>query len=364
MNTVLVALLMLPLAQAPAEPPKGDPAAGQKQFGGGASFCTICHGGKGQGAFGPDLAGRGLSFAQFKRAITEPYGIMPSFRHLDDKAIADMHAYLEGLPKVAKAGEAGNPPPPPGSPLGQHLFLTIGCGQCHRNEAADPRRDMGAFGKEMTFELFQKIVYEGERRAYAIRTPAPRRMGVWSKDHLPEPVMRVIYDWLTKETGLRVPMTAEMTAPVVEGANTKYTLHVENEGDKVQGLVAEGATISLVLPEGAKVVSTTGAGYKGVRMDAERKGNVAEWKVAKILPGEKQEYSITLAGTAPMPKGAFTDSRVEWEKPEIRRPANQTLKDNRIPDKPGFKGDWISTVGVAQRPDGRVLPLFILPPAK
>ena len=361
MSTVLVALLMLPLLQSDSAL-KGNPAEGQKAFAGGVAFCSICHGGRGQGAFGPDLAGRGLNFAQFKRAVTQPYGVMPSYAFLSDQTLADMHAFLESLPKVAEAGKVGVPPPPTGSPLGQYLFLTVGCGQCHRMEAADPRRDMGAFAKEMNYELFKKIVYEGERRAYAVREPPPRRMGIFQKDRLPEPALREIYKWLTEETGLRVPMTAEIGAGVQSGGNTTYTLNVENEGNQAKGLVAEGVTISLVLPPGAKVVSTTGAGYQGVRNDPQRKAEIVVWKVPKITAAEKQTYTLTLAGTD-TPAGIFQSSRVEWSKPESRRPANQTLTDPRLPDIPGYKGDWISTVGVAQRPSGQVLPLFITSPA-
>jgi len=348
-------------AAAPA-PPKGNPQDGQKAFAGGAAFCSICHSSRGQGAFGPDLAGRGLSFAQFKRAVVQPWGIMPGYADLSDQTIADMWAFLEGLPKVAEAGKPGNPPPPPGSPLGQHLFLTVGCGQCHRNEAADPRRDMGAFAKEMSYDVFQKIVYEGERRAYNVRTPPPRRMGVYSRDHLPEPALREIYKWLTEETGLRVPVTAEVTQSAKDGANTSFTLHVENEGNATKGLTAEKVLVSVVLPDGAKVVTASPEGYVGVRHDAGRKADVVEWRASRLAPAAKLTYTFTLAGD--LPGALFLNSRVQWAKPEIRRPANQTLKDPRLPDQPGFKGDWISTVGVAQRPDGRVLPLFITPVAK
>ena len=32
-----------------------------------------------EGAFGPDLAGRGLNYEQVKRAVRQPWGIMPRF---------------------------------------------------------------------------------------------------------------------------------------------------------------------------------------------------------------------------------------------------------------------------------------------
>ena len=41
--------------------------------------CQYCHGMKGEGAFGPDLAGRQISFEQFKQAVRKPWGIMPAF---------------------------------------------------------------------------------------------------------------------------------------------------------------------------------------------------------------------------------------------------------------------------------------------
>jgi mono/diheme cytochrome c family protein len=361
MNLIVIALLLVPLAQEPqTTAPTGDPVAGQRAFGGGAAFCSQCHGGRGQGAFGPDLAGRSLSFEQFKRAITQPWGVMPSYRQLNDKTIADMYAYLERQAKVAQPGPPGVPMAPTGSPLGQQIFISAGCAQCHRAEAADPRRDMGAFAKEMTYELFAKMVYDGERRVYSAQTPPPLRMGVFSRDRLPEPALRAVYDWLTKDTGLRVPMTAEVSAGVQERDNTTYSIHVENEGNADKGLAAEDVRVSLVLPSGAKVIATTGAGYQGVREDAARKANVAEWRVPRVPGGQNVSLSITLAGTA-QPQGLFENSTVQWEKPAIHRPAGQTLKDPRLPDQAGFSGDWITTSGISQRPNGQVLPLFVVP---
>jgi mono/diheme cytochrome c family protein len=361
MNLIVVALSLMPLVQQPqSAAPTGDPVAGQRAFGGGAAFCSQCHGGRGQGGLGPDLAGRALSFEQFKRAITRPWGIMPSYKNLDDKIIADMHAFVEQQAKVAQPGPPGVPTPPDGSPLGQQIFIATGCGQCHRAEAADPRRDMGAFAKEMTYDLFAKIVYDGERRVYAVHTPPPLRMGVFSRERLPEPALRVIYDWLTKDTGLRVPMTAEVSAGRPEAGNTMFSISVENEGNTEKGLAAEDVSLSLVLPPGAQVVATTGSGYQGVRDDADHKGSIALWRVARVAAGQKVLFTITLAGR-PTPQGLFENSTVEWQKPVIRRPAGQTLKDPRLPDKAGFSGDWISTTGISQRPDGQVLPLFVVP---
>ena len=54
-------------------------------------------------------------------------------------------------------------------------------------------------------------------------------------------------------------------------------------------------TVSVIVPAGAKVVTATGMGYKGVRADKKTKATVAEWQVAKLLPNEKQAYTITFA---------------------------------------------------------------------
>ena len=50
---------MLPLAQAAAQA-QGDAAAGKAIWDGPNTQCKNCHGANGEGAFGPDLAGRKL----------------------------------------------------------------------------------------------------------------------------------------------------------------------------------------------------------------------------------------------------------------------------------------------------------------
>src|SRR5258705_8571282 len=40
--------------------------------------CRRCHGEGGEGGFGPDLAGRALTYNQFKQALRKPWGIMPT----------------------------------------------------------------------------------------------------------------------------------------------------------------------------------------------------------------------------------------------------------------------------------------------
>src|SRR6266550_3866270 len=120
MKKLFAALLLLPLAQSTAFGPAAQaaqaPAAGQ---GGGnaaaltgnaangkmywdsnLTACKNCHGGLGEGAFGPDLAGRGLNGAQVYRAAHQPWGIMPAFieRQLSQQQANDVAAYFSSMP--------------------------------------------------------------------------------------------------------------------------------------------------------------------------------------------------------------------------------------------------------------------------
>ena len=83
----------------------GDAAAGKSLWEGNNTQCRNCHGKDGEGAFGPDLAGRGLSAAEFQQAVRHPWGIMPAFvdTQLSDTDIANLAAYFGGLQKVAAA---------------------------------------------------------------------------------------------------------------------------------------------------------------------------------------------------------------------------------------------------------------------
>ncbi|PYR64571.1 MAG: hypothetical protein DMF88_22820 [Acidobacteria bacterium] len=62
-----------------------------------------------------------------------------------------------------------------------------------------------------------------------------------------------------------------------------------------KGVEADNVTVEVLVPAGAKVVTATGTGYKGTRADKKSKGMVAEWQVAKLMPNEKQSYSITFS---------------------------------------------------------------------
>ena len=108
---------------------------------------------------------------------------------------------------------------------------------------------------------------------------------------------------------------------------------MENGGLRGQGLTAEDLTISLIVPAGATVVSTTGAGYQGMKQDAELKANVAVWRLPRIAPKEEQAYTITLSQRGDV--GNNMRGNVKWTKPTVKTgpfdqanigaaPANQT----------------------------------------
>src|SRR5690242_7851683 len=94
MSSLLVVLFLLPLPQqaapqqaASAPLPAGDPVRGKVLWQKTEHVeCRECHGVNGEGAFGPDLAGRKLTPAQFIHAVRKPWGIMPAFT---DKNITD-----------------------------------------------------------------------------------------------------------------------------------------------------------------------------------------------------------------------------------------------------------------------------------
>ena len=190
--------------------PVGDSAAG-KEFWNGYE-CAHCHGLYGQGGYGPDLAGLGLTFDQFKHQVRQSWGVMPrwSEQQISDKELANVYAFLTSLPRVATPGVA-----PPGSTprlqqssgrreqhrqafschrtaqcaIGADGGRTInlaGCAQCHGPEQRSSREEMGSrthpryngrdlaqlvkdttgfTGSEeaVTWEYFKACVYDHER---------------------------------------------------------------------------------------------------------------------------------------------------------------------------------------------------------
>lgn len=330
MSTLLVWLTLLSLVQGggPASAPVGNPTAGKALWEGPNAWCRNCHGTKGEGGYGPDLAGRKLSLAQFGQAVRKPWGVMPAFvdSQISDQDIADFAAYFASLPALDQPGP-WRFPVPTDAPRGQQLALgTAGCAQCHGPTLDAPRAVAGAVGAD--FEWLKRMVYTHttempEHFKLVGQDPSGRlRMGNFSPARVPESVLLEIFNW-AKDLGFRVPVTGQLSAGQASANGTTYTLNVTNGGLIGKGLTAEELTVLLFLPEGSSVVSTTGAGYQGVRRDEAGKANAAVWQVAKLAPKDRQTFTVTLskAGTAENNlRGA-----VRWLKPEKKPGPGDTV---------------------------------------
>jgi mono/diheme cytochrome c family protein len=364
---LIVAVVLSSLTLRAEPSPVGNADAGKKFWQ--EQMCQYCHGVQGEGAWGPDLAGRGLSVAQITHALRQPWGLMPAYTEtqVSDATIANLEAFFETLPKTSEFGPWRWKSPPADAPEGQRLQSAFGCGQCHEPELAIPRRWLGGVGKDATFEYFEKQIYE-----HTEKYPAGR-MGNFSRDRLPDFVLRKIYDF-TLDAGLRAPITATLVSKGQQGSNTTYELTLFDDGNAGRGLAAEDLTIFLKVPRGTKFVSATGAGFKGVmplaslglqpaialtpgrfdpspgfpqRQKADLSGDVAVWKVPRIEAAEKQTYTLTLAGdpitkviviSGPGPNAAilegFENSTVYWTKPGVRPgPPKLVYRDLRLPDE-------------------------------
>lgn len=301
----LVTMLVLALGQGVAAAQAGDAVAGRTLWEGPATQCRNCHGAKGEGAFGPDLAGRHLTTAQFSRALRQPWGIMPAYieSQISEQDVANLVAYFDSLPAAAQPGN-WRFDVPANAPRGlQALLAGAGCSQCHGPAFANPRADMG--GLDADFEWFKDVVYNHTTAMPQVwktldQQPAVRvRMGNYSRTRLPEATLLDIFNYAKNDLGFRVPVEGALTAGVPGAGGVTYTLNVENGGLRGKGLTAEDLTVLLVVPSAATVVGTTGAGYQGVRMDPQLKANVAVWQLSKLAPKDEQQYTITLsqAGT-------------------------------------------------------------------
>jgi cytochrome c553 len=325
MNTFLLALLLLlPLPidqQGAAAPSTGDVQAGKAFWEGPTTQCRNCHGTTGEGAFGPDLAGRKLTVAQFKQAVRKPWGIMPAYleSQISDREIADFVAYFDTLPSVSQPGP-WRFDVPAGAPHGQTVMLaTLGCGQCHGVPFAFPRAVAGAVGAD--FEWFKSMVYDHTATmpkhfaSLEEQPPARLRMGNYSRVRLPESLLQEIWNW-ARDQGFRAPVAGALSAGTTAANGVTYTLTVTNGGLPGKGLTAEELTVSLILPAGATVVATTGAGYKGLGKDEQAKAATAEWQIPRLAPKERQTYTITLS----RPGTAADNLRgaIRWTKPAVK----------------------------------------------
>ncbi len=322
MNRLFLAMLLLPLAQssASAQTAAGDPAAGKAYWereAPAATACRNCHGLQGQGAFGPDLAGRGLNAAQVKQAVRKPWGIMPAFieSQMSDQQAADLAAYFATLPKVAEPGK-WRFEVPAGAPPGQATLINIGCGQCHGVNLDGPRGNLGAVSAD--FDYFANLVYNHttalpQHRALLGNNATNLDMGNYSRTRLSEGMLRQIYFWARDEIGFRVPMQGRIAKGETGPTGVTYAVTVANGGLAGKGVIAEGLTVSLNIPADSQVVAATGTGYQGVHPDERAKANVAVWKLPRSAPKDEAKLTITLTKA-----GTTADNlrgNIRWTKP-------------------------------------------------
>jgi cytochrome c553 len=321
MKKAFIAILLLPLAQSGAVAQVvGNPAAGKAYWdreAPRATACRNCHGGTAEGAFGPDLAGRGLSVAQVMQAVRKPWGIMPAFveSQMSDQDAADLTAYFASMPKPAEPGK-WRFDVPAGAPPGQAAHINTGCGQCHGPTLNGPRANMGAVNGD--FDYFANLVYNhttamAPHRASLGANATNLDMGNYSRTRLSAGTLRQIYFWARDEIGFRVPMQGALSKGEAGPSGTTYTLTLTNGGLQGKGVIAEGLTVSLILPADTSVVAATGTGYQGVRTDDKTKASVAVWEVPRSAPKDQERFTITLS--KPATAAANLRGEIRWAKP-------------------------------------------------
>jgi len=318
MNRLALALLVFPLAQsvALAQAPTGSAAAGKAYWERVAprnTDCRNCHGGTGEGGFGPDLAGRGLTAAQVARAVHQPWGVMPAFdnNQVSEQDAADLAAYFASLPKPPEPGK-WRFDVPAGAPPGQAAMINYGCGQCHTPAFQGPRNNMGMV--DMDFDSFANLVYNHttampQYRKLIGNTATNLDMGNFSRSRLPESQLRQIYFWARDEVGVRPPLAGVLSKGEQGPTGYTYTLTVSNNGLQGKGIVAEGVNVTLNIPAGFTVVAATGTGYQGVN------GNVASWRLPRSAPKDQERLTITLSQAASASANLRGDIR--WAKPAM-----------------------------------------------
>jgi mono/diheme cytochrome c family protein len=332
-------------AQTRARGPVGNAEAGKAVWATGNTSCRNCHGAEGEGAFGKTLAGQGLTFQKFRDYVRKPTGVMPAYipSELTDQEIADLVAYFDTI-KFEPKDTDWRTPPVDNPPEGQFLAIEdIGCAQCHGATLSTPRHGAAEIGG--TWEWFKHMVYEhttAQREhwkvldpAIASVTPGPAgppgrnrvRMGNYDRKRLPEKELRKIWDWVV-DLGFLPVLRGTVSEGVAASNGVTYNVNVVNTAVKGKGISAEGVTVTLVLPAGAKVVSATGTGYQGVTADAQAKGDVATWQLPQLSPTERQALSITLAAAGDL------RGNIRWAKPVVKADPLVNLQVTR----PGGRG--------------------------
>jgi mono/diheme cytochrome c family protein len=106
-------------------------------------------------------------------------------RQISDRTLADVYAYMMSMPPAVEPGP-WRVPVPPRPTVGVRYFIElVGCAQCHGNELH--AAITGAENKAPTFAWLAQRVY-----AHAQVTPLGK-MGTYSRDRLPEFILREIW---------------------------------------------------------------------------------------------------------------------------------------------------------------------------
>ena len=309
MKTFAAALALLPLLALPALAQQAAPVDAKALWEGNNLFCKNCHGKAGEGGFGPDLAGRGLSAAQFQQEVRKPWGVMPAFNaaQISDEEIAALNSWFNGMPKVAQPA-AWRVAIEPQMPHGQQSYVSAGCAQCHGPTFDMARASLG--GANADYPLFASLVYTHTTAMASFEPPRPGsrlRMGDFHPLRLQEGQLKEIYGWAHDDLGWRPALRATFTP----GAAGAYALDVTNAGEPGKGLSATGVTIAVVIPAGSTVTAATGTGYQGVQTDAGV--TTASWKVARLAPKDAQSFTLTLS--SPPANPADLKGTIRWAKP-------------------------------------------------
>src|SRR5262249_8029065 len=136
-------------------------------------------------------------------------------------------------------------------------------------------------------------------------------MGNYSRTRLSEGQLRQIFFWMRDELGFRPPMTGVLSKGEQGSTGVTYHLTVSNGGLQGKGVIAEGLTVSWIIPKDATVVAADGTGYQGTRVA--NNVTTAVWQLPRSAPKDSERLSITLskAGTqADNLRGA-----IRWAKP-------------------------------------------------
>lgn len=321
MKKLIIAMLALPLMPIAASAQNAGNAGAGKVYwdreAPRATACRNCHGANGEGGFGPDLAGRGLSAAQIARAVHQPWGIMPAFTEaqLSEQDAADLAAYFGSLPKPATPGK-WRTDVPANAPPGQAALINVGCGQCHGATFNGPRGNLGAVNAD--FDYFENLVYNhttamAPHRALLGQNGQNLDMGNYVRARVTPATLRQIYFWARDDIGFRVPMQGVLGKGEAGQGGVTYPVTVRNAGLQGKGLIAEGVTVRLVVPADTTVVAATGNGYQGVSTDEKTKQMVAVWRIARSAPKDEEKLSITLS--KPVTAAANLRGDIRWAKP-------------------------------------------------